>query len=58
MTIPLATASPASLGLDTRQLECLSELVTRHVAEGRYPGAQFAKGGDEHLELQSVRRNG
>ena len=42
MTIPLATASPASLGLDTRQLERLSELVTRHVAEGRYPGAQFA----------------
>ena len=42
MTIPLATASPSSLGLDARQLERLSELVTRHVAEGRYPGAQFA----------------
>jgi CubicO group peptidase (beta-lactamase class C family) len=42
MTIPLATASPSSLGLDSRQLERLSELVTRHVAEGRYPGAQFA----------------
>ena len=42
MTIPLASASPSSLGLDTRQLERLSELVTRHVAEGRYPGAQFA----------------
>jgi CubicO group peptidase (beta-lactamase class C family) len=42
MTIPLATAPPASLGLDPRQLERLHELVTRHVAEGRYPGAQFA----------------
>jgi CubicO group peptidase (beta-lactamase class C family) len=41
-TIPLATASPSSLGLDPRQLERLSELVTRHVAEGRYPGAQYA----------------
>jgi CubicO group peptidase (beta-lactamase class C family) len=42
MTIPLASASPSSLGLDSRQLERLSELVTRHVAEGRYPGAQLA----------------
>jgi CubicO group peptidase (beta-lactamase class C family) len=42
MTIPLAPASPSSLGLDPRQLERLQELVTRHVAEGRYPGAQFA----------------
>ena len=42
MTIPLASASPSSLGLDSRQLERLSELVTRHVAEGRHPGAQFA----------------
>ena len=42
MTIPLATASASALGLDSRQLERLSELVTRHVAEGRYPGAQFA----------------
>jgi CubicO group peptidase (beta-lactamase class C family) len=42
MTTPLATASPASLGLDARQIERLHELVTRHVTEGRYPGAQFA----------------
>jgi CubicO group peptidase (beta-lactamase class C family) len=42
MTTPLPTASPSSLGLDPRQLERLQELVTRHVAEGRYPGAQFA----------------
>src|SRR5262245_8943030 len=42
MTTPLPTASPSSLGLDPRQLERLHELVTRHVTEGRYPGAQFA----------------
>jgi len=42
MTIPLATAPPSTLGLDARQIERLSELVTRHVAEGRYPGAQYA----------------
>ncbi len=42
MTIPLASTSPSSLGLDSRQLERLSELVTRLVAVGRYPGAQFA----------------
>jgi CubicO group peptidase (beta-lactamase class C family) len=42
MTIPLASASPSSLGLDPQQLERLSEVVNRHVAEGRYPGAQYA----------------
>ena len=42
MTTPLATATPSSLGLDSRALERLHDLVTRHVAEGRYPGAQFA----------------
>src|SRR5947209_4842395 len=42
MTIPLAAATPSSLGLDQRALERLHELVGRHVAEGRYPGAQFA----------------
>ena len=42
MSVPLATASPSSLGLDPHQLDVLHQLVTRHVAEGRYPGAQFA----------------
>jgi CubicO group peptidase (beta-lactamase class C family) len=42
MTVPLDTASPSALGLDPRPLERLSELITRHVAEGRYPGAQYA----------------
>jgi CubicO group peptidase (beta-lactamase class C family) len=42
MRFPLDSASPASLGLDGRQLDRLHELVTRHVAEGRYPAAQLA----------------
>src|SRR5262245_59925613 len=42
MSTPLVTATPSSAGLDPRALERLPELVTRHVAEGRYPGAQFA----------------
>src|SRR5438477_2643996 len=42
MTFPLDSASPASLDLDGKQLDRLRELVTRHVAEGRYPAAQLA----------------
>lgn len=39
---PLSAATPSSLGLDLRALERLQELITRHLAEGRYPGAQIA----------------
>ncbi len=42
MTFPLESASPASLGLDPKPLDRLRELVTRHVAEGRYPAVQLA----------------
>ncbi len=42
MKTPLAAATPSSVGLDPRALERLRELVTRHVAEGRYPGTQLA----------------
>ena len=42
MTFPLAAAKPSSLGLDDRALDRLQELVTRHIAEGRYPAAQIA----------------
>ena len=42
MRFPLDAASPESLRLDGRALERLRELVTGHVAEGRYPAAQFA----------------
>jgi len=54
MTIPLATATPSSLGLDQRALERLHELVTRHVAEGRYPGAQLAVARHGKLALQTT----
>jgi len=54
MTIPLATATPSSLGLDPRALERLHELVTRHVAEGRYPGAQLAIARHGKLALQTT----
>src|SRR5260370_843737 len=42
MKFPLDSASPDTLGLDGRQLDRLHELVTRHVAAGRYPAAQLA----------------
>jgi CubicO group peptidase (beta-lactamase class C family) len=42
MAFPLADATPSSLGLDSHALERLQELITRHLAEGRYPGAQIA----------------
>jgi hypothetical protein len=42
MDFPLSTFDPASLGLDPKALERLGEIITRHLAEGRYPGAQIA----------------
>ena len=42
MTQPLPTADPASLGLDPAPLGRCAELISRHVAEGRHPGAQIA----------------
>ena len=65
MKTSLAVATPSSVGLDPRALERLRELVTRHVAEGRYPGAQlaiarhgklalFATIGDARLEPKRV----
>ena len=42
MPFPLTTSNPESLGLDTKPLERLGEIITRHLAEGRYPGAQIA----------------
>ncbi len=62
---PLESTAPESLRLDPRALERLRELVTRHVAEGRYPAAQVAVArhgklaltwtlGDARLEPQRV----
>jgi len=42
MAFPLAAATPSSLDLDPRALDRLQELITRHLAEARYPGAQVA----------------
>jgi CubicO group peptidase (beta-lactamase class C family) len=42
MTFPLAPSTPAALGLDPQPLERLGEIITGHLAEGRYPGAQIA----------------
>jgi CubicO group peptidase (beta-lactamase class C family) len=42
MSVPLAPATTATAGLDPAAIERLLERVSRHVAEGRYPGAQLA----------------
>jgi CubicO group peptidase (beta-lactamase class C family) len=42
MTHPLAPADACSLGLDPAALGRLREIIARHLAEGRYPGAQIA----------------
>ena len=39
---PLTASKPSALGLNDRALDRLQELNTRHIAEGRYPGAQVA----------------
>ena len=42
MSFPLTLGDPSSFGLDQQSLDRLSETITRHLAEGRYPGAQIA----------------
>jgi CubicO group peptidase (beta-lactamase class C family) len=39
---PLETSTAADLKLDAAALGRLDELINRHIAEGRYPGAQIA----------------
>jgi CubicO group peptidase (beta-lactamase class C family) len=51
MTFPLSVATPSSLDLDPRPLDRLQELITGHLAEGRYPGAQIALARDGKLAL-------
>ncbi len=51
MSFPLSAATPASLGLDQQALDRLQETITRHLAEGRYPGAQIAVARDGKLAL-------
>ncbi len=54
MTDVLERATPAALGFDERALDRLVELVTRHVAEGRYPGAQLAVARHGRLALSTT----
>lgn len=42
MAFPLTLTTPSSLGLDPQSLDRLAEIITRHLTEGRYPGAQIA----------------
>src|SRR3989441_1741959 len=42
MTFPLEPSSVEGLGLDPKPLGRLRELITAHIAEGRYPAAQIA----------------
>ena len=51
MTFPLASAEPARLALDPHAIERLLTMVARHVADGRYPGAQLAIARDGKLAL-------
>ena len=43
---PLPSASPESAGLDSGRLARLDALIERHIADGRYPGAQIAAARD------------
>ena len=65
MTFPLASSSVEAIGLDPKPLGRLRELITAHIAEGRYPAAQIAVArhgklglawtlGDARLEPQRV----
>ena len=56
MSFPLTPASPASLNLDPVALDRLLDRITRHVADGRYPGAQVALA--RHGKLALVRSFG
>jgi CubicO group peptidase (beta-lactamase class C family) len=41
-TFPLGASKPSALNFDERSLDRLQELITRHIADGRYPAAQIA----------------
>ena len=56
MKFPLPTADAGSLGLDAQALDRLMEIVTRHITDGRYPGAQLAVA--RHGKLALVRTLG
>ncbi len=51
---PLPSATPTELGFAARPLEHLDALITRHIAEGRYPGAQIALARHGRLALSKT----
>ncbi len=51
MAYPLPESNPESLGLDARPLEALDRLISSHIEEGRYPGAQIAIARNGRLAL-------
>ncbi|MFN4089375.1 MAG: serine hydrolase domain-containing protein [Alphaproteobacteria bacterium] len=51
MPFPLETADPAAVRLDPVAIGRLVALIERHIAEGRYPGAQIAFARDGRLAL-------
>src|SRR5262249_12992411 len=55
MTFPLASSSVEALCLDPKPLGRLRELITAHIAEGRYPAAQIAAARHGKLGLVSTR---
>jgi CubicO group peptidase (beta-lactamase class C family) len=56
MSFPLTLATPNTLSLDGGALDRLLAQITRHVADGRYPGAQVAVA--RHGKLALVRSFG
>ena len=50
---PLPLAKASALGLDDRALDRLQQLITRHIADGRYPGAQVAMARRGQLALSA-----
>jgi CubicO group peptidase (beta-lactamase class C family) len=56
MSFPLTPASPAPVDLDATAIDRLLQQVSRHVAEGKYPGAQLAVA--RHGKLAVVRTFG
>jgi CubicO group peptidase (beta-lactamase class C family) len=56
MRFPMEMSTPEALGLAREPLERLQETITRHIADGRYPGAQIAIA--RHGKLALVRSFG
>lgn len=52
----LPRATPEALGIDSRRLERLYELIESHIAAGKYPGAQIAIA--RHGQLAALRSFG